>query len=113
MENSIIATISAAHALLGFCAGLAVTSVISVFSLEKLKSKLQVAIDAKFEQDLKVDELTQEVERLIKENEQYLEMIENARRSLTPNLPPPSTPVCRKRKRCDSDLSITSNSNMD
>ena len=62
MENNIIATISVLHVILGFTAGMAFASLIQVADRYKLYNTLEKAKDEKFNQDLRIDRLMDQLE---------------------------------------------------
>lgn len=115
MDDVTIAIVSTIMVMLGFAEGYLISTLISSCHVERVKAKLQDAIDNKFEVDKKVDELKKKV--------QELEDINNSIRSIldgNKSLPPPPWRLCREDSsdsEPDSPLSmvssITSQSNKD
>lgn len=89
MENNIIATISVLHVILGFTAGMAFASLIQVADRYKLYNAIEKAKDEKFNQDLRIDRLMDQVEYFENRTGELEDHVCRALNVLKSSLPPP------------------------
>ncbi len=109
-----MATISALHLLIGFATGVVFTTLLNTGEFVKIKKVLEDAIDAKFKQDERMDELLQEIDELKEKNQKLERSVDQAVKALTSTytmLPPPSPTLERQGgpyyPSPDSPLSFT------
>lgn len=101
MDNNMTAIICAIMITLGFVNGMTVTTLIDKHDIEKTNKRLGKILDAKFELELELDELREELEQERREKEQILAKLNSIVRQYTP-LPPPEGPLQRSQACSDA-----------
>jgi hypothetical protein len=102
MDNNMSAIISAIMLTLGFVNGIVVMTIVDTYYSDKLKTRLEQVLDAKFETEKKVDRLRVELAEARLEKANLLVKL-NSIVTEYAGLPPPEGPIERSRACSDSD----------
>lgn len=89
MENSILATVSLLNILVGIATGMAYIGIFRMTEYYRLENELEKAKTKKFEQDLYVDELLEQIEYLETRASELEDHVNRAVALLTSSLPAP------------------------
>lgn len=103
MDNTMMATISLLNTLLGFISGIAFAKVLYFSERAKLQKTLDDAIDDKFETDLLVDELREELENERTEKAELVNELNSLVNRFSYLPPPDERPLKRSRVCTESD----------